>query len=453
MSALSEDFSGIPLTHSIEAEMSVLGSMILSSKAASQMVTYLKPWDFYRHANRLIFKAMHRMVVAGTEVDLVTLRAALVNDGVLADCGGIDYLVELAEYVPSAANALDYAKLVRDRSIRRKFHKLSKDVVDLACTGEKTTDQVVLEIKGLLREIEEAEALGKSRLISIGEVVREIVDGYQDEDSPAAKTSLVAMPTGIASLDRYGVLRRGGMMVVGGRPGMGKSSLGMTICSNIAETRKIVVIVSYEMPPAQLVRRLLAANTGIGVKALSSRDAFLRIADLDVHQQLMDGAEDIYGKTVYFIDKPSRKWAELEVQLLQAEAQLGHIDVVMIDYLQLMAQGTAYQASEISNAANSFKAFCMEHDIAGLGLAQLNRDVTSRDSKRPTVADLKGSGGLEEASDSVVLIHRDSYYNGQKVNPDEPQEVELIVGKNRDGESNVTARAYFVPSQTAFRSA
>lgn len=449
---MSEFLEGVPLTSSIEAEMSVLGSMSLSKKAASQLATYLRPWDFYRPAHRWLFETMKQMVVAGEEIDLVTLRAKLVEKDKLADCGGVDFLIEVIEYVPSAANALDYAKIVKDRAIRRKMHKLSRSVVDLATNGEKPTDQILLEIKGHIREIEDEEALGKSRLISIGEVVREIVDGYQDEDSPAARSSS-PMPTGIATLDKYGVLARGGMMVVGGRPGMGKSSLGMTIAANIAETGKNVVIVSYEMPPAQLVRRLLAANSGISVKALSSKEAFLKIADLETHTQLMDGAESIVNHTVYFIDKPARRWAELEVQLLQAQAQLGRIDAVMIDYLQLMAQGTQYQASEISNAANSFKGFCIEHDLAGIGLAQLNREIANRDSKRPTAADLKGSGGLEEAPDSVVLIHRDSYYNGQKVNPSEPQEVELIVAKNRHGEMNVTARAYFIPEQTAFRSA
>jgi replicative DNA helicase len=449
---VSDFLEGVPLTSSIEAEMSVLGSMILSRKAASGMATYLKTWDFYRPAHRWIFETMKQMVVAGQEIDLVTLRAKLIEKGKLADCGGVDFLVELAEYVPSAANAIDYAKLIRDRAIRRKMHKLSRSVVDLATNGEKPTDQILLEVKGLLREIEEEEALGKSRLISIGEVVREIVDCYQDEDSPAAKSSLVAMPTGIASLDRYDVLRRGGMMIVAGRPGMGKSSLGMTIGSNIAELNLNVVIVSYEMPPVQLVRRLLAANSGISVKALSSKENFLKVANLDTHSQLMDGAEAIYGRTVYFIDKPSRRWAELEVQLLQAQAQLGRIDCLVIDYLQLMAQGTQYQAAEISNAANSVKGFCMDHDIAGIGLAQLKRDAATG-SKRPTIEDLKGSGGLEEAADSIVLIYRDSYQGEKRVDPSQPQEVDLIIGKNRDGQSDVTARAYFIPEQTAFRSA
>jgi replicative DNA helicase len=449
---VSDFLEGVPLTSSIEAEMSVLGSMILSRKAASGMATYLKTWDFYRPAHRWIFETMKQMVVAGQEIDLVTLRAKLIEKGKLADCGGVDFLVELAEYVPSAANAIDYAKLIRDRAIRRKMHKLSRSVVDLATNGEKPTDQILLEVKGLLREIEEEEALGKSRLISIGEVVREIVDGYQDEDSPSALLSQVMVPTGIASLDRYNVLKRGGMMIVAGRPGMGKSSLGMTVASNIAEQGKNVVIVSYEMPPVQLVRRLLAANAGLSVKALSSKEAFLKIADLDTHLKLQDGAEAIFHRTVYFVDKPSKKWSELEVQLLQAQAQLGRIDCLVIDYLQLMAQGTQYQAAEISHAANWMKGFCMEHDIAGIGLAQLKRDAAGT-SKKPTIEDLKGSSGLEEAADSVVLIYRDSYQGEKRVDPSQPQEVDLIIGKNRDGESGVTARAYFIPEQTAFRSA
>jgi len=427
--------------YSIEAEMSVLGSMILSTRAAEQLITTLTEDEFYRPAHRLIFRAMRQLVSNHKEIDLVTLRAELVERGNLADVGGIDFLIEIAEYVPSAANAMDYAGIVRDRATLRRLEESAGNIIEIVHNPDEgnASDKVDAAERAIFE-------VGKRQLgnyfTSVASLSKEFfvdVDTIVETGKP-----MQGLFSGFYDLDRLTTgFYPGDFVIVGARPAMGKTSLVLDFAINVARglgrqdgKKGTVAVFSLEMSGIQLVRRMVSMISGISMGALKSEKGL----SLDDYQRLADGCETLHELPIYIDDGSDVTPLEMRGKLRRLKAEHG-LDLVLIDYLQLMrgSRRTENRVQEISEIARSCKSMAKELGCPVVALSQLSRAVENRDDKRPQLSDIRESGSIEAEADLVMLLYRDSYYKAKEEhrpeveNYEEVQEAEIIIAKHRNG--------------------
>ena len=430
----------VPL-HSIEAEMSVLGSMILSSKASEQMVTFLDEDDFYRPAHRLMFRAMKQLISNHKEIDIVTLKAELVERGNLTDVGGVDNLIEIAEFVPSAANAEYYAEIVKDRATLRRLEGAANDIIhfvrdtDSGDAAEKVdkAEQVIFEV---------GRQQNKKYFTPVSQLAKEFfvdVDNIVETGAP-----MQGLKCGFTDVDRMTTgFYPGDFVIIGGRPAMGKTSLVLDFAVNVAQGRGrkdgklgTVAIFSLEMSGIQLVRRMASMLSGISMGVLKQDKGL----SMNQYQKLADGCETLYSLPIFIDDGSDITPLELRGKCRRLKAEHG-LDLVVIDYLQLMKGGRRNEnrVQEISEIARACKSMAKELECPVIALSQLSRAVESRDDKRPQLSDIRESGSIEAEADLVMLLYRDSYYKSTEEhrpeieNFDEVQEAEVIVAKHRNG--------------------
>jgi replicative DNA helicase len=427
--------------YSIEAEMSVLGSMILSTRAAEQLITTLTEDEFYRPAHRLIFRAMRQLVSNHKEIDLVTLRAELVERGNLADVGGIDFLIEIAEYVPSAANAMDYASIVRDRATLRRLEESAGKIIEIVHNPDEgaasdkvdAAERVIFEVgkRQLGNYFTSVASLSKEFFVDVDTIV--------ETGKP-----MQGLFSGFYDLDRLTTgFYPGDFVIVGARPAMGKTSLVLDFAINVARglgrqdgKKGTVAVFSLEMSGIQLVRRMVSMISGISMGALKSEKGL----SLDDYQRLADGCETLHELPIYIDDGSDITPLEMRGKLRRLKAEHG-LDLVLIDYLQLMkgSRRTENRVQEISEIARSCKSMAKELGCPVVALSQLSRAVENRDDKRPQLSDIRESGSIEAEADLVMLLYRDSYYKAKEEhrpeveNYEEVQEAEIIIAKHRNG--------------------
>lgn len=427
--------------YSIEAEMSVLGSMILSTRAAEQLITTLTEDEFYRPAHRLIFRAMRQLVSNHKEIDLVTLRAELVERGNLADVGGIDFLIEIAEYVPSAANAMDYAGIVRDRATLRRLEESAGKIIEIVHNPDEgaasdkvdAAERVIFEVgkRQLGNYFTSVASLSKEFFVDVDTIV--------ETGKP-----MQGLFSGFYDLDRLTTgFYPGDFVIVGARPAMGKTSLVLDFAINVARglgrqdgKKGTVAVFSLEMSGIQLVRRMVSMISGISMGALKSEKGL----SLDDYQRLADGCETLHELPIYIDDGSDITPLEMRGKLRRLKAEHG-LDLVLIDYLQLMkgSRRTENRVQEISEIARSCKSMAKELGCPVVALSQLSRAVENRDDKRPQLSDIRESGSIEAEADLVMLLYRDSYYKAKEEhrpeveNYEEVQEAEIIIAKHRNG--------------------
>ncbi len=427
--------------YSIEAEMSVLGSMILSTRAAEQLVTTLTEDEFYRPAHRLIFRAIRQLVSNHKEIDLVTLRAELVERGNLADVGGIDFLIEIAEYVPSAANAMDYAGIVRDRATLRRLEESAAKIIEIVHNPDEgnasdkvdSAERVIFEVgkRQLGNYFTSVASLSKEFFVDVDTIV--------ETGKP-----MQGLFSGFYDLDRLTTgFYPGDFVIVGARPAMGKTSLVLDFAANVARglgrqdgKKGTVAIFSLEMSGIQLVRRMVSMISGISMGALKSEKGL----SLDDYQRLADGCETLHELPIFIDDGSDITPLEMRGKLRRLKAEHG-LDLVIIDYLQLMrgSRRTENRVQEISEIARSCKSMAKELGCPVVALSQLSRAVENRDDKRPQLSDIRESGSIEAEADLVALLYRDSYYKAKEEhrpeveNYEEVQEAEIIIAKHRNG--------------------
>lgn len=408
---------------SLEAEGGVLGSMILDPCVIPQVRGLLAVDDLYREDHRTIFEGILAVAdrQAGT-VDLIGVRDELTRRGTLQKIGGVLYLMQIVESVPSAANAEYYAEIVRERAQIRRMLEIGKAIPAIALEdGPATATERWTEIEKLLRE-------------AVGDGIKTgVVDVRQTINTISLEDDEVYVPSGFEALDRmiYG-LGQGDMIVIAGRPGMGKTGFMLNLARNISETGRAVLFVSLEMTAKQLQQRLLSmiARVDLAQGALG----YLHPGE----RQRVEKARETITRLPILIDCPNN----LTIDKLRSTVASIHrrygLGAVFVDYLQRMAtppRKSRYEA--ITDVSAGLKDMAVAMEIPFIVGCQLNRDVEKRDDRRPKMSDLRDSGGIEQDADVIAMLYRTDYYQGTITG-----DAELIVGKNRRGKTGTIGLAW-----------
>lgn len=424
----------------IEAEQSVLGSLLIDREAIVKVAPFLRPEDFYREAHGQIYAAIMDLHERREPADFVTLSDELERRGKLEAVGGAAYLTSLINAVPTSIHVEHYAHIVERTAILRGLIQAAGKIAGLAYEEAEDVDVVVDRAEQILFEVsQQRTARG---LTPIKRILTEYYDRI--EYLHQHQGEMVGLPTGFIDLDKLlGGLQRSDLIIVAGRPGMGKSSLGMTIAHNAGlKSKAVVAFFSLEMSAEQLVQRLIAGETGISSQRL-------RIGDIrDIEWDKFVKASGTLAETAIFIDDtPSPTPLEIRTKCRRLAAEYG-LDLVIVDYLQLMQGGirSENRVQEISYISRALKSLARELNVPVVAMSQLSRAVESRQDKRPILSDLRESGSIEQDSDVVLFIYRDEMYNE---NTDRKSIADIIVAKHRNGPTGQVALR-FVAEGTKF---
>ncbi len=431
--------------HSIDAEQSVLGALMLDNATWDQVADLLTESDFYRQSHRVIFRAVEAMADAGDPLDVVTLSEWLEQHAVLDSAGGLAYLGELAQNTPSAANVKAYASIVRERAVLRQLIQVGAAIADTAYNPEgRATHELLDHAEKLVFEIAEKGARTRGGFTPIKELLVEAVDRIDtlfQQDS-----AITGVATGFSDLDELtSGLQRSDLVIVAGRPSMGKTSFAMNMAEHAAIRDKIpVAVFSMEMPGEQLAMRLMSSLGRIDQHKVRTG----KLSD-DDWPRLTSAVGLLAEAPVFIDDTPALTPTELRARArrLKREHDLG---LIVIDYLQLMqvTGGGENRTTEISEISRGLKALAKELNVPVIALSQLNRSLEQRPNKRPVMSDLRESGAIEQDADVIVFIYRDEVYNEES--PDKGT-AEIIVAKQRNGPIG-TVRLTFLGQYTRFES-
>ncbi|AXQ31726.1 replicative DNA helicase [Solimonas sp. K1W22B-7] len=430
--------------HSIDAEMSVLGGMMLDNGAGFEVLDTLREVDFYLHAHQLIFTAMRDLLSAHKPCDFLTVTEALRYNNKLEEAGGVSYIGTLANDTPSAANTMAYAEIVRERSVLRQLISTGQGIADIGFRPEGRTASVLLEeAEQKVFALRQGDAKGKVQYHSMPPLLDHIAKTLEDaKGKPGGRKGLL---TGFRDFDsKTNGLHPGDLVIVAGRPGMGKTSFAMNIAEHVAiETKQPVAVFSMEMAAEQLVFRVLSSFGGIDQQNL--RNAAMD----DTEWDRLASAIGLMREAPLFIDETGAlSPLELRARARRIAARHG-LSLIVVDYIQLMqVPGSDNRANEVAEISRSLKALGKELSVPVIALSQLNRGVEQRDNKRPRMADLRESGGIEQDADVVVFVYRDDYYNPE-TSPDKGQ-AELIIAKQRSGPTGMV-KVGFEGRYTKFR--
>jgi len=447
----------IPL-HSIDAEMGTLGSMLLSKRMAEQISSSLLAEQFYRPAHQLIFNAMRQLVSLSRPIDFLTLKDELTARGQLEDCGGEDYILQLAEFVPSAANGEYYAEIVADRSQLRNLDAAGRDIMAIAHDPDggdakdrvDRAEQIVYEVgrKDTGKDFLPIESLAKEFFVD--------VDKFLTTGIP-----LIGRKVGFRELDEVTTgFKEGDLVIIGARPAMGKTSLVLDFALNVArdlirnEARGAVAIFSLEMGADQLTRRMVSMLSGVSTRILQKEGEL----SMDKYERLANACDELYQMPI-FIDETSDITAlDLRQKCRRLQAERG-LSLIIVDYLQLMRGSNRRpenRVQEISEIARTLKTTARLLKVPIIALSQLSRAVENRDDKRPQLSDIRESGSIEAEADIVMMLYRDSYYKAKEENRREVENfedietAEVIIAKHRNGPTGVV-KLGFQPAFARYR--
>ncbi len=441
--ALSEtDALKIP-PHSIEAEQAVLGGLMLDNEAWDQVADRVADADFYRRDHRLIFRAVANLAEAGQPMDAVTLSEWLKSNAELEDAGGLAYIGALARDTPSSAHIRAYADIVREKSVLRQMIRAGTAVAESGYRPEGRDSNELLDAAE--RQIFAiAEQSGRNRKGFLG--VRDILPSVVDRiDTLYHKGSAVTgLATGFSDFDQLtSGLQDGDLVIVAGRPSMGKTTFAMNIGENVAMNADTpVAVFSMEMPGESLAMRMLSSLGRVELQKIRSG----RLADDDWPR--LTSTMNLLSQAKLFIDDtPALTPTEMRARCRRLKREHG-LSLIVVDYLQLMQlPGTKEnRATEISEISRSLKGMAKELSVPVVVLSQLNRSLEQRPSKRPVMSDLRESGAIEQDADVIAFIYRDEVYNEDS--PDKGT-AEIIVGKQRNGPIG-TVRLTFLGQYTRF---
>ncbi|QDF95859.1 replicative DNA helicase [Azoarcus sp. DD4] len=432
--------------HSLEAEQSLIGGILLDNAAWERIADLVNEVDFYRDDHRRIYRQITRLIDLGKPADVVTVFEALEKSGEAEQAGGLVYLAEIANNTPSAANIRRYAEIVRERAILRKLVAVGDEIAAAALTPSGKDAKALLdEAEAKVFEIAEAGARHASGFMSIQPILKQVVDRVQelyDRDSPSEVTGI---PSGFVDLDdKTSGLQPSDMLIVAGRPAMGKTTFALNVAEHVAvEERLPVAIFSMEMPGTQLATRFISSVGRIDMQKIRSG----RLTDED-WQRLTVAMGKLYDAPLYIDETPGLNPIDLRARARRLARQCGRLGLIVIDYLQLMtgSKDSDNRASELSEISRSVKSLAKELHVPIIALSQLNRSLEQRPNKRPVMSDLRESGAIEQDADIIMFIYRDEVYN-----PDSPDKgtAELIIGKHRNGPTG-TIRMTFLGQYTRF---
>lgn len=425
-----EDLLRLP-PQAIEAEQSILGSMMLDNRTIDDISSELESRDFYRNDHQLIYNEIIRLDERGEAADVVTVSESLTHQGELDQAGGLAYLGALAKNTPNAGNIKSYAKIVRDRAILRRLIESSNDIIQKAYQPEGRTPEEVLDFaESVIFEIAKNNNQAKAGFRKIDGLLAEAVDKI--EEMFKSKADVTGVSTGFTDLDKQtSGLQPGDLVVVAGRPSMGKTSFSMNLIENAAIKENLpVAVFSMEMPGTALAARMLSSLSRVN----SGR---LRTGQLESEDwpKLTSAVGILQDKNIYIDDTPALSPLEVRTRArrLAAEHEEG-LGLIMLDYLQLMrgndGSGSDNRTMEISNITRSLKGLAKELECPIIILSQLNRSLEQRPNKRPVMSDLRESGAIEQDADIIMFIYRHEVYEPET---DQKGIAEIIIGKQRNG--------------------
>ena len=432
--------------HSVEAEQSVLGGLLLENLAWDRAADLLGESDFYRYEHRLIYAAIASLVQASRPADVITVFEKLQSLGREQDAGGLAYLNALAQSVPSAANLRRYAEIVRERAILRKLIAASDEIATTAFNPQgRAVTQVLDEAEGKILRIGEEGSRQRSGFQSIDGLVAQLIDRVNELHEHGAE-DVTGVRTGYYQLDRLTAgLQRGDLLILAARPSMGKTALALNIAEHVAVKEELPMLVfSMEMGASQLALRMVGSIGRINQQHLRTGRL-----DADEWGRLAEAADRLGKSPIYIDETPALTVAELRARARRMARQCGGLGLVCIDYLQLMSGSGGSEenrATELGEISRGLKALAKELQCPVMALSQLNRGVESRNDKRPMMSDLRESGAIEQDADVIMFIYRDEYYNKESK---EPGIAEIIVAKQRNGPVD-TVRLTFLKPQTRF---
>jgi len=430
--------------------MSALGSAFLSPHAAEEILSMLQPEDFYRPAHREIFLSMGRLQNKHMPIDLVTVHNELDQVAKLDSIGGDNFLIQLAEYVPSPSNSHHYAQIIIDRATLRRLENAGRQIVGVVREiDEKSTPEKVDRAEQLIFEV------GKRRMGTYFESLQSLSTRYISEIDNILETGTPAhgLMSEFYDLDaKLGGFNAGDLIVVAARPSMGKTTFVLDLALRAAKQQVgAVAIFSLEMGAIQLTYRLVSMESGINAFETRRKEQISKF-----YQPLSQAVETLHELPIYIDDTSEISPLEMRGKCRRLKADQG-LSMVMVDYLQLMSgsKSNENRVQEISDIARSLKAMAKELQVPVIALSQLNRAVELRDNKRPQLSDIRESGAIEAEADIVMMIYREQYYlDRQKPqerdeNPDRVETAEINIAKHRNGDVG-TVLLGFQPSYIRF---
>jgi replicative DNA helicase len=418
--------------HSVEAEQSVLGGLLLEATALDKVADLITSEDFYRHEHRLIFQQIVRLSEMAKPVDVITVAESLEIAGELDKVGGLPYLGSLAQNVPSAANIRRYAEIVRERAIMRKLVEVGTDIASSAYnpTGRDAA-QLLDEAESRVFEIAEAGAHGKQGFVPMPPLLTQVVERIETLYARDNQSDVTGTATGFTDLDRMtSGLQPGDLIIVAGRPSMGKTAFSINIAENVALDSKLpVAIFSMEMGATQLAMRMLGS-----VGKLNQHDLRTGRLQDDDWGRLTHALGKLHEAPIHIDESAALSAMDLRARSRRLHRQNSGLGLIVVDYLQLMSSNVGKvsenRATEISEISRSLKALAKELQVPVVALSQLNRGLEQRPNKRPVMSDLRESGAIEQDADLILFIYRDEVYNSDS--PDKGK-AEIIIGKQRNG--------------------
>lgn len=428
--------------HNSEAESATLGAILLDSEALGRILALIRPDDFYHRANRLIYEAIIALADRNDDIDLLTLTHELQAAGNLEQAGGAGYVSSLTSKVPSSANVEYYARIVQEASTRRRLIRIAQEVTGDSFDNSKEVRYLVEEAERKIFEI--AESNQTSSFVQAKEIVEQTVEAI--EKLYHTKDDYTGIPSGFPSLDNMlSGFQDSEFIIIGARPSVGKTALALSMAANISIHQKIPCgFFTLEMSDMAVMQRLLASEARIGSQSL--RTGMLKPSDF---KNLIDAAGLIYEAPLWIADTPSMRLLDLRAQARRMRSQYG-VRIIFIDYLTLVSSenNDLPRHEQIAEISRSLKALARELEIPVVALSQVNRDT---EGKRPTLANIRESGSIEQDADVVLFLHRDRGIDRETDEAPNVVETELIVAKQRNGPVG-TVKIAFVPRYTKFES-
>lgn len=416
--------------HSIEAEQSVLGGLLLDNAAWDRIADIVSEDDFYRYDHRIIFQHMVKLINAARPADVITVFEAMSVSGKAEEVGGLSYLNALAQNTPSAANIRRYAEIVRDRGVLRKLITVADEISGDAFNPQgKEVKQMLDEAESKIFAIAEEGSRGAKGFMEIQPLLTQVVERIDELYNRDSTSEITGVPTGFIDLDRMtSGLQPGDLIIVAGRPSMGKTAFSLNIGENVAIDAGLpVAVFSMEMGGAQLAMRMLGSVGKLDQHRLRTG----KLIDED-WPRLTHAIQKMNDCQLYIDETPALSSIEMRARSRRLARQCGRLGLIIVDYLQLMAGNGAGEnrASEISEISRNLKGLAKELNCPVIALSQLNRSLEQRPNKRPVMSDLRESGAIEQDADVILFIYRDQVYN-----PDSPDKgtAEIIIGKQRNG--------------------
>ena len=430
------------LPHSVEAEQSVIGSMLMDREAiiaASEIITGA---DFYQHQYGVMFESMVELFNEGKPVDLVTLQNRLREKDVPPEVSSLDFVRDIMTSVPTSVNVKSYANIVREKAVRRRLIKVNEEIENLCYGGRDKLEDILAHTEKSVFDL--LQSRGGGEFVPIRQVALNVLEKI--EAASKSNSTVTGIPTGFIDLDyRTSGFQPSDFILIAARPSMGKTAFVLNIAQYMAfRSGETVAIFSLEMSKEQLVNRLLSMESGVDAQKLRNGN----LSDTD-WERLVEGAEGVARSNLIIDDTPGITLAELrsKCRKYKLENKLG---IIMIDYLQLMSGGGRSSDSrqqEISDISRGLKSLARELNVPVVALSQLSRAVEQRPDHRPMLSDLRESGAIEQDADMVMFLYRDSYYNKDT---EMKNLAEVIVAKQRNGPIG-TINLLWMPEYTTFK--